>query len=575
MTGTLAQMRPEATVSGGHINDGASGRVAIPPESPFNQDLDANAANYVPLSPVSFLRRAVSVYPDDTAVIHGETRFTYGQFDRRCRALAAALQAFGVSPGDTISIMAPNTPAMLEAHYAVPGIGAVLNPLNVRLDADTIAFILEHGEAKVLLTDREFSDVIAAALAKLERPPRVIDIDDLAQTGERLGEIEYEDLLAETDPLDALLLPADEWQAMLLSYTSGTTGNPKGVVYHHRGAYLNAMANIAAWAMPKRPVMLWTLPMFHALGWCFPWSIGLLGGAHVCLRKVEPRIMYREIRDRGVTHMCGAPVVLNALINARSDEIVSFPQRVQFMTAASPPPPSIIQQIEERGFDILHVYGMTEVYGPSVICEWQRAWDELPPVEQAQIKSRQGVAYPSVEDLRVVDPETLEDVPRDGVTQGEVVKRANTIMRGYLKNPEATAEAFAGGVLHTGDLAVWHADGYIELRDRSKDIIISGGENISTIEVEAVLYQHPAVLDAAVVARPHETWGETPCAFVMLKDEADLSEDELIAFCRERLAGFKRPRSVVFGPLPKTSTGKVQKFVLRERAAQLGEMSDD
>ena len=545
------------------------GSRAIPKDSIFEQRLDKNSANYVPLAPVSFLGRAADVYPDHVAVIHGTRSYTYTELQARARRLASALEAKGVAPGDTVSIMSPNTPAMIEAHFAVPAIGAVLNPLNIRLDAATIAFILGHAETKFLLTDREFSPVVSQALARLPKKPLIIDIDDLATNGERLGEIEYEALLKSGDPDKPLDLPADEWQAILVSYTSGTTGDPKGVVYHHRGVYLNALTNIAAWSMEKHPVYLWTLPMFHSLGWCFPWTIPIIGGTQVCLRKVEAKTVYGLIARHGVTHMSGAPIVLNTIINAKDDEITKFPQRVKVTTAASPPPPSVIEKIEARGFDVLHLYGLTEVFGPMTICEWQNAWNDLPADRRAELKARQGVAYPSVEEVRVVDPATMVDVPNDGKTMGEVVERSNTVMRGYLKNPRATTEAFAGGYFRSGDLAVRHPDGYIELKDRSKDIIISGGENVSTIEVESVLYRHPAVLEAAVVARPDETWGETPCAFVTLKEGQSASATELIDFCRANLAHYKAPKMVLFGPLPKTSTGKVQKFLLRERTRAL------
>jgi fatty-acyl-CoA synthase len=541
---------------------------AIPADSIYEQHLDKNSANYVPLAPVSFLKRAADVYPDHVAVIHGTKCYTYTELQARARRLASALEAKGVTPGDTVSIMSPNTPAMIEAHYAVPSIGAVLNPLNIRLDAKTIAFILGHAETKVLLTDREFAPVVSQALAMLPKKPFIIDIDDLATSGERLGEVEYEVLLESGDPKKALDLPADEWQAIILSYTSGTTGDPKGVVYHHRGVYLNALTNIAAWSMEKHPVYLWTLPMFHSLGWCFPWTIPIIGGTQVCLRKVEARTIYELIAKHGVTHMSGAPIVLNTLVNAKNDEIRAFPQCVKVTTAASPPPPSIIEKIEARGFEVLHLYGLTEVFGPMTICEWQNAWNDLPADRRAEMKARQGVAYPSVEEVRVVDPKTLIDVPNDGTTIGEVVERSNTIMRGYLKNPRATKEAFEGGYFRSGDLAVRHPDGYIELKDRSKDIIISGGENISTIEVESILYRHPAILEAAVVARPDEKWGETPCAFVNLRDGASASAEDIIAFCRQHLAAFKTPKTVVFGQLPKTSTGKVQKFILRQKAKE-------
>jgi len=546
-----------------------AGRRALPEGSRYLRELGPNAANHVPLSPIGFLARAAAVFPDAPAIVHGGIRRDWRGFEARCRALGSALARRGVRPGDTVAIMAPNTPAMLEAHHGVIGIGAVLNPINTRLDAATIAFVLRHGEARVLLADREYAPVLRDALARLDSAPLVVDIADPAlPEAPAFGALEYDALLAEGDADAPLDLPADEWQPLALSYTSGTTGDPKGVVYHHRGAYLNALANAAAWAMPKHPVMLWTLPMFHSLGWCFPWTVGLMGGTHVCLRRVEARAIFRLIAEEGVTHLCGAPVVLNTLINAPPEDRVAFPQRVQVMTAASPPPPAVIERIERMGFDVLHVYGLTEVFGPSVICEWQSGWDALDAEGRAAKKARQGVPYPSVEGVRVVD-DVMRDVPADGVTLGEVVKRSNTVMRGYLKNPAATEAAFAGGWFHTGDLGVMHPDGYVELKDRAKDVVISGGENISTIEVEAVLYEHAAVLEAAVVARPHPHWGETPCAFVELRDGADADAAALIAHCGARLARFKVPKTVVFGKLPKTATGKVQKFVLRERARDL------
>ena len=533
----------------------------------FTIGLDKNCANYIPLSPISFLNQSVTVFPDRIAVVHGDLKISYAQFRERCQRLGSALVQRGVCRLDTVAIMAPNIPAMLEAHYAVPGIGAVLNPLNVRLDAPSIAYILRHGEAKFLLADREYSSVIRLALETLESPPIVIDIDDLCNAGgERIGVIEYEGLLEEGDPNFKLKLPLDEWDAFILSYTSGTTGEPKGVVYHHRGAYLNSMANVVAWTLPRHPVMLWTLPIFHSLGWCFPWTIVQMAGTHVCLRRVQPKAIFNLIAEHGVTHMCGAPIVLNTLVNATPEEIVLFPQTVQVMTAGSSPPQTIIEQIESRGFNVLHVYGMTEVFGASTICVWKQEWDELSPEDRATYKARQGVAYPSVEVIEVVNQKTMLPVPNDGVTIGEVVKRSNTIMRGYLKNLDATEVAFKHGWFHSGDLAVIHSDGYIELKDRSKDIIISGGENISTVEVESVLFKHPAVLEAAVVAKPDERWGETPCAFVDLKPGCEVTAEELIKHCRERLAHFKCPRLVIFGPLPKTSTGKVQKFELRNKA---------
>jgi len=539
--------------------------------SPYEVGLDKNPANFVPLSPIGFLVRTAAVYPERTAVIApapaeagGERRYTWRQSLERVRRLASALAARGVRPGDTVALMAPNVPEAFEAHFGVPMAGAVLNALNIRLDAETIAFILKHGGARVLITDTEFSPVIGRALALLADKPLVIDIADPAGPGgERLGMLDYEALLASGDPNFTELAPNDEWDAIALNYTSGTTGNPKGVVYAHRGTYLNALGNILVWGMPPHPVYLWTLPMFHCNGWCFPWTVTALAGTHVCLRRVEAALIYEAIERFGVTHLCGAPVVMNMLLNART---APLPRRVDMMTAGSAPPAVVIGGMEALGFHITHVYGLTEVYGPSVICAWHDEWDALPQGERARLKARQGVRYPVLEGLMVANPETLAPVPRDGTAMGEIFMRGNIVMKGYLKNPDATADAFASGWFHTGDLAVAHHDGYIEIKDRSKDIIISGGENISTIEVEDVLYRHPAVLEAAIVARPDPDWGETPCAFVTLKDGAAADSAEIIAFCRERLAHFKAPRHVIFGPLPKTSTGKIQKFVLRERA---------
>ena len=542
---------------------------ALPADSMFERSFPRNSANYVALSPIGFLERAAAIFPERDAVIHGETRHSYLEFHRRCCRLASALERRGIRPGDTVAILCPNTPPMLEAHHGVPATGAVLCPINIRLDAATIAFILGHSEARLLIADSEFAPVVAEALQLLRRPIDLIEIRDPLAPGQSLGAMDYEDLLL-TGADDAPLAgPADEWQALILSYTSGTTGDPKGVIYHHRGAYLNAMANIAAWAMPKHPVLLWTLPIFHSLGWCFPWTISLMGGTHVCLRKVQAAAIFDLIAQLRVTHMCGAPIVLNTIVNAAAEERRPFEHRVNVMTAAAPPPPAVIEAIERSGFDVLHVYGMTEMFGPSTICEWQEDWGGLSSAARADKKARQGVAYPSVEGVRVVNPLTMQDVPRDGATMGELVVQSNTIMRGYLKNSAATRAAFAGGWFHSGDLAVVHSDGYVQLKDRSKDIIISGGENISTIEVEDALYRHPAVLEVAVVARPDGKWGETPCAFVALKAGATADEAELIRFCREHLAGFKIPRTVVFDELPKTSTGKVQKFLLRERAKSL------
>ena len=538
--------------------------------SAYDTGLDRNPANYVPLSPLGFLSRAAAIYPDRAAVVHGTRRYSWKQSYARCRRLASALQKRGIGKGDTVAVMATNTPEAFEAHFGVSMAGAILNALNVRLDAATIAFILEHGEAKALITDREFAPAIEQALAGLERRPLVIDIDDaLAPQGKLLGEMDYEKFLASGDPDFDWLGPEDEWDAVALNYTSGTTGNPKGVVYHHRGAYLNALGNALVWNMPTHPVYLWTLPMFHCNGWCFPWTVTALAGTHVCLRKVEAGAIFAAIAKHGVTHLCGAPVVMNMLLNAPSQQKRDFGRRIAMMTAGAAPPAAVIEGMEKLGFTITHVYGLTEVYGPAVVCAWHEEWNALPAAEKAMLKARQGVNYPVLEGLMVADPQTLAPTPRDGAIMGEVFMRGNIVMKGYLKNAKATAEAFAGGWFHTGDLGVAHPDGYIELKDRSKDIIISGGENISTIEVESVLYRHPAVMEAAVVARLDEKWGETPCAFVTLKPDAQASAEDVIAFCRSHMAGYKVPKTVVFGPLPKTSTGKIQKFVLREQARAL------
>jgi fatty-acyl-CoA synthase len=534
----------------------------------YEQDLDRTPANYEPLSPITFLARAAAVHPRAIAVHHGPIARSWAETHRRCRALAAALRGLGVRRGDTVAVMAPNIPAAYEAHFAVPMAGAVLNALNIRLDPASIAFMLEHGGATVLLTDTEFAPVIKAALARLKRKPIVVDIaDPVGPGGERLAKIEYEDLVAQGDPDTPPVPVRDEWDAIALNYTSGTTGDPKGVVYHHRGAYLNALGNIVVWSMPRAPVYLWTLPMFHCNGWCFPWTVAAQAGTNVCLRRVEAGAIFDAIAQHGVTHLCGAPIVLGMLINAPAHAAIG--RTVNVMTAAAPPPAAVIEKMERMGFAITHVYGLTEVYGPVVVCEWHDDWSKLPIEEQAVVKARQGVRYPVLEGLMVADPRTLAPVPSDGATMGEVFMRGNVVMKGYLKNPKATQAAFKGGWFRTGDLGVRHTDGYIELKDRSKDIIISGGENISTIEVESVLYRHPAVLEAAVVARPDDIWGETPCAFVTLRDGAAASEDDIIAFCRDNLARYKVPRTVVFGALPKTSTGKVQKFVLREKARAL------
>ena len=542
------------------------------PSNIYDLNLDKNPANYQPLTPLSFLRRTADVYPNHTAIVHGNIKFTYAEFYARCRRLASALSQRGIGRGDTVAILSPNTPAMLEAHYGVPFTGAVINTLNYRLDAAAIAFILDHGEAKVLLVDREFSGLAKNALALCTIKPQVIDIDDPEYTGEgsRIGEIEYEAFLAKGDPAFAWAPPGDEWDAIALNYTSGTTGNPKGVVFHHRGAYLLAMGNVVTASMQKHPTYLWTLPMFHCNGWCFTWSLSVAAGTHVCLRRTEAALIYAAIEKHHVTHMCGAPVVMGMLINAKPEERKSFSHRIEFFTAAAPPPASVIGAMTASGFSVTHLYGLTETYGPAVINDWHEEWNALPPDEQASVKARQGVRYPVLEDLSVRDPETMLEVPNDGDTMGEVMFRGNVVMKGYLKNPNATNESFEGGWYHSGDLGVRHPDGYIQLRDRSKDIIISGGENISSIEVEDTLYKHPGILEAAVVARADEKWGETPCAFVTLKHtHQHLTAQEIIAYCRENLAHYKCPRHVMFTELPKTSTGKVQKFKLREMTKDL------
>jgi fatty-acyl-CoA synthase len=541
----------------------------------YDRDLDKTRANYEALSPLSFLRRTAEVFPDQLAVIHGKLRYTYIELYERCRRLASALEQRGIKRGDTVAIMAPNTPAHLEAHFGIPATGAVINAINTRLDAAAIAFILEHGEAKILFTDREYSATVKAALAQSKAKPLVIDIDDhLCGTGELFGAIEYEDFLKSGDPDWAWRGIQDEWDAISLGYTSGTTGNPKGVVTHHRGAYLNTVGNAVTWNLPKHPRYLWTLPMFHCDGWCFPWTITMLAGVHVCLRKVDPALVFDSFLQHGVTHFCGAPTVLTMLINA--PDAVKAKLRpakssgaVKCMTAGAAPPAAVLAAMEKMGFDVTHVYGLTEVYGPAVVCDWHDAWDSLPLPEKTAMKARQGVRYHVEEDVTVLDPQTMQRVPEDGETMGEIMFRGNVVMKGYLKNPTATQEAFAGGWFHSGDLAVLHPGGYMQIKDRSKDIIISGGENISTIEVEGVLYMHPDIVEAAVVARPDEHWGETPCAFVTLRNGASVTDAEIIAFCKERLAKFKVPRTVVFSELPKTSTGKIQKFELRERARAL------
>ena len=534
----------------------------------YARDLDRTSANFVPLSPVSFLLRTAHVAPERIAVVHGARRFTYAQFLERVRRLASALAQAGVEKGETVAILAPNIPEMLEAHYAVPGLGAVLCPINTRLDAAAIGFILAHGEAKILIADREFSATIATALAGMDAPPRVIEIDDPeGPGGAPLGGTEYETFIAGGDPAFALRLPDDEWQAITLNYTSGTTGNPKGVVLHHRGAYLNATANALAFGLDPRSVYLWTLPMFHCDGWTYTWAVTLAGGTHVCLRRVDPAPIFAAIAAEGVTHMCGAPVVLTLLIHAPEAARRAFPQTVRIATGGAAPPSAVIEAMEAMGFAVTHLYGLTECYGPATICEWKPALDSMAPAEKAAFMARQGVAHPLLEEASVRDPDTMAPVPADGATIGELMLRSNTVMMGYLKNPSATAAAFAGGMFHTGDLAVLHPDNYIEIKDRAKDIIISGGENISSLEVEEVLYRHPDVMEAAVVARPDPKWGETPHAFVTLKPDARPTDaTAILAWCRDHLAHYKCPRHVTFGPLPKTSTGKIQKFELRDRA---------
>jgi fatty-acyl-CoA synthase len=536
--------------------------------NPYETDLDRNPANHAPLTPLVFLDWSADVYPNRIAVIDGERRFTWRETRERSRRLASALARRGIGVGDTVAVMLPNIAEMVEAHFGVPMTGAVLNALNTRLDADAIAFMLEHGGARILITDREFSPTIAAALAKLSQRPFVVDVNDpgYAGPGECLGELDYEALLAEGDPAYARTEPADEWQAISLNYTSGTTGNPKGVVYHHRGAYLNAVGNILTWGMPQHAVYLWTLPMFHCNGWCFPWTVAANAGTNVCLRKVEAGPIFELIRKHKVTHYCGAPIVHSMLANSPAEMRAGIDHQVSAMVAAAPPPASMIEGMERMGFDLTHVYGLTEVYGPATVCAKQAEWQSLDIGKRAERNGRQGVRYLLQDGMTVIDPETMHPVPADGETMGEIMFRGNITMKGYLKNPKATAEAFAGGWFHTGDLAVLQPDGYVKIKDRAKDIIISGGENISSVEVEEALYRHPAVLAAAVVAQPDPKWGETPCAFVELKPDAAVTEAEIVAHCREHLARFKVPKKVVFGPVPKTSTGKIQKFVLRQQA---------
>ncbi len=537
----------------------------------YERGLDRNAANYVPLSPLSFLERSATIYPDKIAIVHGDLRISYAQMRSRCRRLASALRGRGVGRGDTVSVIAPNVPALLEAHYGVPMTGAVLNALNYRLDARAIRFILEHAQSKVLITDREFSAVVAKALADMPQPPIVIDIDDpLHDGGDLIGEKDYEQFLEEGDENDTFAEITDEWQAIALNYTSGTTGDPKGVVFHHRGAYLNALGQLLAFGITHRSIYLWTLPMFHCNGWTYTWGVTAAAGTHVCLRRVEPAPIFASIGEHGVSHLCGAPIVLNMLIHAPAAVKQRFAHTVEVATGGAAPPSAVIASMESMGFTVTHLYGLTETYGPSLLCAWQDDWDDMDLETRATRMARQGVAYHTLESLQVADSETLQPVPWDGQTIGELMIRSNTVMKGYLKNPGATAAALRGGWFHTGDLGVRHPDGYVEMKDRAKDIIITGGENVSSLEVEESLYKHPKIMEAAVVARPDAHWGESVCAFVTPREDAgDLTEREVIDWCRTYIAHFKAPRTVVFGPLPKTSTGKIQKFILRERAGAL------
>ena len=538
--------------------------------SKFDQHLDRNAANFAVLSPLSFLERTASVYPEKLAIVHGTLRQNWGLTYARCRQLASSLQRAGIGKNDTVAVILPNTPPMVEAHFGVPMSGAVLNTLNTRLDPEALAFMLDHGEARALIVDPEFAPVIAKALKLRTRtePLLVIQVDDevYGEAAVQVGTVRYEDFVAQGDANFAWELPEDEWDAIALNYTSGTTGNPKGVVYHHRGAATNAISNVLEWDMPKHSVYLWTLPMFHCNGWCFPWTVAARAGVNVCLRRVDAKAIFDAIRMHGVTHYCGAPIVQSLLVNASEELKQGLPAGVKAMVAGAAPPASMIEGMEALGFDLTHVYGLTETYGPATVCAQHEAWNALNIGERARLNARQGVRYHLQRDVRVMDPETLQPVPWDGQTMGEIMFRGNIAMKGYLKNPQATDDAFRGGWFHSGDLAVQYPDGYIQIKDRSKDIIISGGENISSIEVEDVLYRHPAVLAAAVVAKPDEKWGETPCAFLEIKGGAQVTEQDIIAHCKQHLAGFKVPRTVVFGELPKTSTGKIQKFELRKQA---------
>ena len=535
----------------------------------YDTGLDKNAANYQPLTPLTFLARAASVYPEHVAIIHGKRRISYAEFYKRARQLGSALNKAGIRKGDTVSALLANTPAMLECHYGVPMSGAVLNTLNTRLDAATIGFSLDHAETKFFIVDKEFGSLAKKSIQAMKGPhPIVVNYTDpeYSVDGESLGSVDYESFLASGDENFEWPWPADEWEAISLNYTSGTTGNPKGVVYHHRGAYLLAQGNVLVSSMPRHPVYLWTLPMFHCNGWCFPWSISVVGGTHVTLRWVRSKAIWDALAEHKVTHLCGAPIIMSTIINAPAEEKRTLPHTVEFLTAAAPPPEAVLAAMAEQGFNVTHLYGLTETYGPAVVNDWKMEWDKLDGGARAARKARQGVRYHALEDLTVMDPETMTRVSPDGTAMGEVMFRGNVVMKGYLKNSKASAEAFKGGWFHSGDLGVLHPDGYIQLKDRSKDIIISGGENISSIEVEDALYKHPSVQAAAVVAKPNEKWGETPCAFVELKPGKAATEEDIIEWCRARLAHFKAPKNVVFTELPKTSTGKIQKFKLRETA---------
>ena len=537
----------------------------------YDIDLDQSPANHTPLSPLSFIRRTAAVYPDHLSVIHGARRYTWSETYERCKRLGSALQKSGVKKGDTVAVMASNTPEMYECAFGPAMIGAVVNTMNVRLDSDIISFTLDHGETNVIITDKEFSATVKGALEKIDRDILVIDIDDPEYDGpgECIGSINYEAFIATGDPALEWDLPTDEWDAISLNYTSGTTGDPKGVVYHHRGAYLNATSNVLVWNMTHHPVYLWTLPMFHCNGWCFPWSIAAMAGTNVCLRRVNAANIYKHIAEDKVSHFCGAPIVLNFVANATDEERRDFDHDVNIMTAAAPPAASTLARMQEQGFKVTHTYGLTETYGPAVICAWKDDWNAEPIEKQAYLKARQGVKYHMLEDLCIMDPETMTSVPADGATMGEVMFKGNNVMKGYLKNAKTSSESLSGGWFHSGDLGIMHPDGYIQLKDRSKDIIISGGENISSIEVESALYGHPDVIAAAVVARPDDKWGETPCAFLEMKDGSTANEEEIIGFCKNNLASFKCPKTVIFQELPKTSTGKIQKFILRDQAKGL------